>query len=130
MVLQQIYNYLLYLCSGVLILGTFTALYVHMTPISEFRLIREGCTAAALSLTGALLGFSLTVAASILHTNSIGMFALWSFFAAIIQLLAYFILSRLIPEASSEIEDNNIAIGALFGGAALIIGIINTACLS
>ena len=130
MVLQQVYNYLLYLVSGLVVTGAFIAVYVHLTPLSEFRLIREGCVAAMLSLGGAAIGFSLTVAASILHSDSIHVFVFWSACAAVIQLLTYFVCSRLIPESGSALEDNNIAVGGLFGAAALTVGILNAACLS
>lgn len=130
MVLQQVYNYLLYLVSGLVVTGAFIAVYIHITPLSEFRLIREGCAAAALSLGGAAIGFSLTVAASILHSDSIHIFVFWSACAAVIQLLTYFVCSRIIPESGSALEDNNIAVGGLFGAAALTVGILNAACLS
>lgn len=130
MVLQQVYSYLLYLVSGLVVTGAFIAIYVHITPLSEFRLIREGSVAAALSLGGASIGFSLTVAASILHSDSIHVFVFWSACAAVIQLLTYFVCSRIIPESGSALEDNNIAVGGLFGAAALTVGILNAACLS
>lgn len=130
MVLQQVYNYLLYLAVGLAMIGAFITIYVHITPISEFRLIREGCSAATLSLGGAAVGFSLTVAASIMHSDSIHVFVFWSACAAVIQLLTYFVCCRIVPEAGSALEDNNIAVGGLFGVAALTVGILNAACLS
>ena len=50
--------------------------------------------------------------------------------AMVVQLLVYGMLSRLMPDLRQELENNNIAAGALLGGVSLAFGIINAACLS
>ena len=125
---QQLLNYLLYLGAGVVMLSAFLFLYTRITPNREFRLIREGCVSAALSLGGATLGFSLTLASSVLHSNSFSLFTFWAACAAVIQLLAYWGVTHIVPNASEEMENNNIAVGGLFGSVSLAVGIINAAC--
>jgi Predicted membrane protein len=125
---QQLLGYLLYLGAGLAMLSLFLVLYVRITPNNEFRLIREGCVSAALSLGGALIGFSLTLASSALHSNSFSLFAFWAACAAFIQLLAYWGVTHLVPNASEALENNNIAVGALFGSISLAVGIVNAAC--
>ena len=125
---QQLLNFLLYLGAGVVMISVFLVLYEKITPISEFRLIREGCVAASLSIGGATIGFSLPIASSILHSDSFAMFTFWSVCAAVVQLLAYWGATHLVPSASEELENNNVAVGGLFGAISLAVGVINAAC--
>ena len=71
--------YLIYIVTSFAMLGLFLLVYTRVTPHREFQLIREGNVAAALSLGGAVLGFSLTLSSSIQHNATFGMFLLWAF---------------------------------------------------
>jgi len=50
--------------------------------------------------------------------------------AMAVQLLVYGLVSRIMPEIHNELDNNNVAMGALLGGVSLTFGIINAACLS
>ncbi len=110
--------------------SVFMWVYMHITPVKELRLIREGSAATALSFGGALIGFCLTLASSISHADTIPNFIIWGIGAAIIQLLVFWVVTHLIPKAHFELESNNIAVGGLFASISIAIGIINAACLS
>ena len=125
-----IYNYVIYLLASLALMSVFSLIYTKITPYDEIKMIREGKAAAALSFLGALIGFSLTLASSILHNDSFVAFAAWAGAAMIVQLAVYTVLSRLIPDMHNSLESNNVAIGALLGGVSLTFGIINAACLS
>ena len=127
---DQFYLYLKHLLSGLIMVGLFAAVYVRFTPFHEMPLIRRGCTAAALSLAGAIIGFSLTVASSILHNDHYLMFIAWGTLAAVVQMAAYLLIERSLPEMKAAIEANNMAMGALMGTVSLVVGVINAACLS
>lgn len=127
---DQFYLYLKHLLSGLIMVGLFAAVYVRFTPFHEMPLIRRGCTAAALSLAGAIVGFSLTVASSILHNDHYLMFVAWGTLAAVVQVAAYLLIERSLPEMKAAIEANNVAMGALMGTVSLVVGVINAACLS
>ena len=58
--MMQASAYALHLLSGCALLAAFFAVYTKITPFNEVALIREGNAAAALSLTGAGVGFCLT----------------------------------------------------------------------
>jgi putative membrane protein len=122
--------YLKYMGLSILMVVLFASLYIRITPVKEISLIRDGNVACALSFGGALLGFSITLASSVVHTISIPSFLIWSLAATILQLLVYFIGTRLIKDASTHLHNNNIAVGALFGAMSLSIGILNAACLT
>ena len=125
-----IYNYVIYLLASLAMMSVFLLFYTKITPYDEIKMIREGKAAAALSFLGALIGFSLTLASSILHNDSFVAFAAWAGAAMIVQLVVYNVLSRLIPDMHDCLEKNNVAMGALLGGVSLTFGIINAACLS
>jgi putative membrane protein len=124
------YAYLLHLVSGCVLMAVFFAIYTWITPFDEIALIREGNMAAALSLAGAVVGFCLTLASSVLHSDSYEMFLAWCTGAMVVQSAGYAVITRMLPQMNSAIEHNNAAMGALMGTASLALGIINAACLS
>ncbi|MCB6183180.1 DUF350 domain-containing protein [Leeia sp. TBRC 13508] len=128
--LPGISSYLVFLLSGFGLLLAFMLIYTKTTVINEFQLIKEGNIAAALSLAGAVLGFSLTLASSALHSNGIVPYLLWASVAMVIQLLTYLLVSRCFPTLNTELANNNAAMGLLVGTISLTTGIINAACLS
>jgi putative membrane protein len=130
MLSTYIYNYIIYLLASLAMIGVFSLIYTKVTPYDELKMIREGQSASAFSFLGALIGFSLTLASSIMHNDSLVAFAGWAGAAMAVQLLVYGVLSRLMPELHQELENNNVAVGALLGGVSLTFGIINAACLS
>lgn len=126
----QVYAYLLHLLTGFALLLIFTALYVRITPIDEFALIRRGVVAAALSLGGALVGFSLTLASAISHYDHYTLVFAWAISAMVVQVLAYLLVNRVLPDLNAAIEQNNVAMGALMGATSLAVGVVNASCLS
>jgi putative membrane protein len=126
----QAYAYALHLLSGFVLIAIFFAIYTKVTPFDEISLIRKGNTAAALSLSGALIGFSLTVGSSILHNDSFLMFLAWAAGAMAVQLICYVIMARSLPDMDAAIEGDNVAMGGLMAVSSLTIGIVNAACIS
>jgi putative membrane protein len=128
--LPAILNYLLHLFTAVALVLAFFVVYTRVTPYDEVLLVRQGNAAAALSLGGSLLGFSATIASSLVHTMDYYQFAGWAFGALVVQLLVYVIATRLLRMAKDQIEANNCAFGGLLGAISLSIGIINAGCIS
>lgn len=127
--LEHAINYLSYLGVSLVLLSAFYVLYTVITPIRELTLIRRGNIAAALSLSGALIGFSLTLAAAFASHAALPTAALWSLAAMVVQLLAYGLTTRLVGNASAAIEQDNLAVGLLVGAVSLSVGLLNAACL-
>jgi putative membrane protein len=125
-----ILNYLLHLFTAVALVLVFFVVYTRVTPYDEVRLIRQGNAAAALSLGGSLLGFSATIASSLVHTMDYYQFAGWAFGALVVQLLVWVIATRLLRMSKDQIEANNCAFGGLLGAISLSIGIVNAGCIS
>jgi putative membrane protein len=127
--MEAFYNYLIHLLSGLVMVALFAAIYLRVTPFCE-RADPPGLVAPALSFGGATLGFSLTVASSILHNDSYPLFLAWGGAGLVTQLLTYALLARLLPALPAQLSSNNVAAGAFAGTVALVVGIINAACMS
>ena len=123
-------NYAVHLLASGLLLIAFFSLYTRTTVYDEMALIHQGNVAAALSLGGALVGFSATLAAGIVYTSSFSEFLAWAVGAMVVQVIAYAIAARLLHMSKQEIESNNIAFGGLMGTISLAVGVLNAACLS
>ena len=128
--MPAILNYLIHLLLAAGLLIVFFIIYTRVTPYNEVLLIRQGNHAAALSLGGALLGFSATIASSLMHTADYQQFFAWAFGAMVVQLLVYLVTTRLLRMSKDQIESNNSAFGGLLGAISLSIGAINAACIS
>ncbi|APA70760.1 MULTISPECIES: DUF350 domain-containing protein [unclassified Janthinobacterium] len=128
--MPDILNYLIHLLLAAALLIVFFVIYTRVTPYNEVLLIRQGNQAAALSLGGAMLGFSATIASSLMHTADYQQFFAWAFGAMVVQLLAYVVTTRLLRMSKDQIESNNSAFGGLLAAISLSIGAINAACIS
>lgn len=128
--MPAILNYLIHLILAAALLIAFFIIYTRVTPYNEVLLIRQGNQAAALSLGGALLGFSATIASSLMHTTDYQQFFAWAFGAMVVQLLVYLVTTRLLRMSKDQIESNNSAFGGLLGAISLSLGAINAACIS
>ena len=128
--MPAILNYLLHLATAVALVMGFFVVYTRVTPYDEVHLIREGNGAAALSLGGTLLGFSVTVAASLMYTGDYVQFLGWGAFAMLVQVLVFVIATRLLRMSKDQIEANNMAFGGLLGAISLSIGLINAGSIS
>jgi putative membrane protein len=123
-------NFLLYFGLALVLLTIFVAIYVRVTSYREFVLIRGGNVAAAISLSGALIGFVLPLASAIAHSvNPVDMVA-WGAIALVVQLVVYAAVSRLVPHFREAIEADRAAPAALLAALAISVGILNAACLT
>ncbi len=123
-------NYALHLLAAGFLLVLFFLIYTRTTPFDEMRLIRQGNAAAALSLGGALIGFSMTVASGLVHTDNLASFVGWSAAAAAVQLLSYVLVTRLLHMSKPQIEANNVAFGLLLGSISISVGAVSAGALS
>ena len=123
-------NFLLYFALALVMLAVFVAIYVRATQYREFALIRDGNVAAAITLSGALIGFVLPLASAIAHSiNPVDMVA-WGAIALVVQLVVYFAVSRLVPHFREAIEAGRAAPAVLLAALAVSVGALNAACLT
>jgi putative membrane protein len=122
--------YLLHLLTAAAMVLAFFIIYTRITPFDEVLLIRQGNQAAAFSLGGTLVGFSITICSALLHTADYFQFLGWAIGAMIVQVLAFSIVTRSLRMSKDQIEANNKAFGGLLGAIALSVGLINAGCIS
>jgi putative membrane protein len=119
---------LAYLGVAVSLLSAFVFLYTKVTPHSEVKLIREGNSAAALQLSGSIIGFVIAISSVIFNSINIPDVIVWSCIALVIQLGAFMVLNKFLG-ISNEIKNNNVACGLFIGAISLAIGIIQAVCM-
>ena len=108
----------------------FVAIYVTVTPHHEFRLIRQGNTAAAISLGGAILGYTVPLAKAVSQSQSISDMLLWSAVALVAQMVAYAITRLILPQLSAHVDEGKTASGIFLAAIALAIGMLNAAAMT
>jgi putative membrane protein len=128
--LQPLGLFLIYFGVALVFQAVFIALYMAVTPHHEVALIKKGNTAAAISLGGAVLGFTLPLASVIIHSVSLLDMAVWSVVALLVQLAVYRLVDFLLREISRHIEEGNVAAAATLAVASLAIGMINAASMT
>lgn len=118
-----------YFAFALVFLVVFYVIYTRVTHFNELQLIRQGNIAAACHLSGSTLGFALPLYSSIVHTSSLQGFVFWAVIALVAQIATYLFLKALLKDVDPQIESNNIAFGIFVGGIALVVGVINAACV-
>jgi putative membrane protein len=123
-------HFLAYFGSAIALAVAFLLLYSRCTPHREFALIGQGNAAAAIQLTGTFLGFAVPVAVVIGNSVSIPDMLLWGAVAAIVQLVVFLVISRLLfKQVSDKITEDCLASGIFVGGMGLATGILQAACM-
>ncbi|WP_374653949.1 DUF350 domain-containing protein [Phenylobacterium sp.] len=109
----------------------FKVIYQAVTPYRERDLIRQGNTAAAIALVGALIGYVLPLASALSHTVTLAEFVAWALLAGVIQIIA-FTLVRVIalPDVKARIENGEVAVGVYLAGVSVAVGVLNAACMT
>ena len=122
--------FLLYFATSVALLVLFVAIYLRVMPHRELALIREGNVAAALSLSGALIGFVLPLASAVAHSvNPVDM-VVWGVVALFVQLAVYAAVVRLVPHFREAIVAGRVAPATLLAALGVSVGVLNAACLT
>jgi putative membrane protein len=122
-------SFVAYLAVASAVLGVFLAVYVRFTPYPELALIRDGNAAAAVSLSGTLVGFSLPVASVIRNSRDLVDLAIWSAIACTVQLLTYGIARRALPRLPEDIPAGKLAPAIFLAALSLAVGLVNAACM-
>ena len=122
--------FLSYFGTGVALIIIFSLIYKLVTPHKELALMRDGNAAAATAYLGALLGFSLPLAAAAANSVSLVDFVIWAAIGGVIQLAAFGLASLAQKELSARIAAGEIGAGLWAGGVAVITGLLNAACMT
>jgi putative membrane protein len=122
--------FIIHFAAALIMLALFLVIYIKITPYQELALIRAGNVAAAISLSGAMIGFTIPLAKAIAQSGSLLDMLMWGGIALVIQLLAYAIVRLLIPTIAKDVPEGKIAQGTFLGMLSLATGILNAACMT
>jgi putative membrane protein len=111
-----------------LILGT--TLYALLTPHKEITLIREGNSAAALSLGGVMVGLSIPLAISLTASTSVIEIMIWGAATIAVQLLVFRVTDMVLKGLPERIHEGEISAAALLVGAKLATALILAAAVA
>ena len=121
--------FLIYFVAGTAMLALFLAIYAWITPYRELELIRKGDAAAAISLSGAMLGFALPLASAIAHSVVVEEMLMWGAISLLVQLAVYLVASRMLPGLARRIPEGNVADGIFLAALSVAVGILNAASM-
>ena len=123
-------NFLVYFVTAVVLTAVFLVLYANLTPHREFRLIREGNSAAAIALIGGLLGFVLPLASVIAHSGHLLDVVVWGIIALAVQIGGFIAARMVLPHLPQAIESGNVSDAIFLGGLSVSLGILDAACMA
>ncbi|MGR9578426.1 DUF350 domain-containing protein [Pandoraea sputorum] len=123
---NAILAFLSYFVTAAVLLGIFVLIYVWVTPYREFQLIRDGNSAAAITLAGAVLGFTFPLMASVYYTQSLREMVAWAGVTCVVQLLVFVCVRR----RAHQIKEGNVASAITIASFSLAAGLLNAVCIS
>lgn len=114
-----------------LLLVAFKYVYQAVTPYNELRLIRDGNSCAAITLAGALIGFSLPLTTALSQATGPIEFVVWALLAAIIQIIAFVIVrSLVVKDIQARIERGEMSVAIYLASISIAVGLINAASMT
>ena len=123
-------SHFLYFAIASAAVALFVAIYVAVTPYREFALIRQGNSAAAISLGGALLGYTLPLGQAVAQSEGIHDMLIWSAVALVAQLVAFGVTRVLLPQLSADVQEGKLAPAIFLAAVSLAIGMLNSAAMT
>tara|TARA_X000000950_G_C13778972_1_gene604256 strand:- start:683 stop:1108 length:426 start_codon:yes stop_codon:yes gene_type:complete len=111
-----------------LVVGAF--IYIKITSHDEMALIREGNNAAAVSLSGAILGLAIPLAFCMANSVNVYDIVIWGLVTLVIQLVTFWIIDLWLRDLSRKIEDGQVGTAILLASVKLAVASINAAAIS
>ncbi len=104
--------------------------YIKITPYDEIKLIRGGNTAAAVSLSGAIIGLALPLAFSMANSISVWEVLIWGPVTLVLQLIAFRVTDLVLNDLSRRIVNAEMASAILLVSIKLGAAAINAAAVT
>lgn len=123
-------SFVAYFASGACLVALFVFLYANAMPQRDLVMIRAGNSAAAIALTGGLLGFVVPLASVIAHSASLVDLLVWGVIALLIQLGGFLVARLVLPHLPRAIEEGNLADATFLAGLSIALGILDAACMA
>ena len=121
--------FVVYLLTGVALTALFMFVYEQVTPYREFAEIKAGNVSAAITLGGAIIGFTFPLISAIYFTHSIVEMAKWAVITGVVQLAVFLVMQRAFGFGDC-VRKNNVAGATLLAFTSISVGLINAASIS
>jgi putative membrane protein len=112
------------------ILATGVFLYIRITPYNEITLIKEGNTAAAVSLSGAILGLAIPLSFSMASSIGVWEILIWGPVTLVLQLVAYRFTDLILRDLPERIIAGEMGPAILLVSIKLAVSAINAAAVT
>jgi putative membrane protein len=113
---------------AMLVAGVF--IYMWITPHDEKALIRQGNTAAAVSLSGAVIGLAIPLSVCMANSASIWDIVIWGLVTLALQIATFKIIDLWLKDLSKRIEAGEIGTSILLVSIKIAVALINAAAVS
>jgi putative membrane protein len=113
----------------VAMLGIGIAIYMAVTPFRERELLRNGNVAAAVVLSGAVVGLAVPLASLLATSGRLLDIVVWGAVALVLQLLTFALVTLLLRNARAMIEAGNVAAAIPVVAAQIAIALLNAAVM-
>ena len=123
-------EFLIYAGLAIAFIYIYMIVYLWVTPYNELKLIKDGNIAAALSLSGSVMGFTFPLAAAIFQAVHPWDMMLWAFIAACVQLLVYVAVRFTLLNVTRRIKEGQVATAIVLAAVSISAGILNAACMT
>jgi putative membrane protein len=124
--LNAIVAFVEYLGTSVVLLVLFVCIYVRATPYKEFALIAHDNTAVAITLAGAVIGFTLPMLAAIIYTHSLVEMIVWAAITCLVQLGVQLALRS----QAKRVEEGHVSSAVMVATFSVAIGLLNAVSIS
>src|SRR6185503_21310576 len=112
-------EFLIYAGLAVVFIYGYMIAYLLITPYNELKLIKEGNVAAALGLSGSVLGFTFPLVSAIQNSVHPWDMMLWALIAAVVQLLVYVAVRYTLLNVVRRIPDGQVATGIVLAAISM-----------
>jgi|CXWL01.1.fsa_nt_gi putative membrane protein len=123
-------EFLIYAGLAIAFIYVYLITYLWVTPYNELKLIKDGNVAAAISLSGSVLGFTFPLATAIFQAVHPWDMMLWAVIAAAVQLLVYVAVRYSLLNVTRRIPDGQVATGVVLAAISMSAGLLNAACMT
>ena len=121
---------LLHFAVTMAILALGVTIYHVVTPYHELRLVRSGNTAAAVSLSAAIVGMAIPLSICMATSVSVWDIVIWGIVALLIQILAYRIADALLKDLPTRIESGEMGAAIMVLRVKMSVAVINAAAIA
>ena len=128
--LSGIVAHLVYFGTAIVAVAVFVAIYVTVTPHREFRLIREGNTAAAISLGAVLVGLAIPLAVSLGYSTGELEMVIWGVAIIAVQLFVFRFTDFVLQGLPRRIQAGEVAAATFLAAIKIATALILAAAVA